>query len=66
MAGYFMWIKIEEMATIALPGVSNPLLDLKRHLIASDNLKRCNKGATFFAHLLKISGSGMSPGNFDS
>lgn len=25
--GYFMWTKIEEMATIALPGMSNPALD---------------------------------------
>lgn len=27
MAGYYMWTKIEEIATIALPGESNPALD---------------------------------------
>lgn len=29
MAGYFMCTKIEEMATVGLPGVSNPELGQK-------------------------------------
>lgn len=27
MAGYYIWTKIEEIATVALPGESNPALD---------------------------------------
>lgn len=46
MAGYFMCSKIEEMVTIAMPGVFNPPIRLKkkRHLTPSDSMKRCNKG----------------------